>query len=159
MLFEELEIEMRDLLTTKFGEAVDVELEPEVELANKKPFIKPRVSIMYDQSEFEKSKTTQYIAQDETGRIVFLLRSRTLRGAKGIWTLANNVRKYIVGYQPKNWSKISLVKFSFVKRGEGLWEWTLIASSKAMIVEEHDEPTTPVFTGLTADFSDNQFNA
>lgn len=158
MLFEELEIELCDLLKTKLGNDVDVELEPEFEALNKTPFAKPRVSIMYDQSEFEKPKTTQYIAQDEVGRMVFIIRSRSLRGPKGIWTVVNNVRKYIVGYQPKNWNKITLVKFSFVKKEEGLWEWALLASSKAMIVEEHEEIMTPVYVTPTADFSNPDFN-
>lgn len=158
MQFEQLEIEIMNRLTTSLGANVEVELEPETESANKIPFAKPRISVMFDQSEYDTQNSTSSVVQDETCRLAVIIRSRLLRGPSGIYTVVENVRRSLVGYQPCNWSKIWLVKFTFLKRDTNLWEYVLLLSSKTMIVEEAPDETAPALTGATATYTDNQFN-
>ena len=158
MLFEQFEIDVRDQLIQSLGSGVEVELEPEVEGQNKTPFAKPRVSILFDQSEFEKQLSTQYIGQSETGRCAIIIRSRKLRGPDGIYTTTENVRISILGFAPTNWSKIWLQKFVFLKKENGLWEYALIIASKSMVVEDAPADTGPTLQSATATYTDSQYN-
>ena len=158
MFFEQLENDVKARLQTMMGSGVEVELEPETETANRTPFAKPRVSVMFDQSEFEKQKATGYIAQHETCRLAILIRCRLLRGDNGIYTTVENVRRYIAGYAPPNWSKMWLIKFQFLKRENNLWEYVLTVGSTSMIVEEDAPPTEPLLQSSTATYTDNSMN-
>lgn len=149
MFFEALENAIKTRLHAHFNGAVDVELEPETNGANTIPTEKGRVTVMYDQSDFEKQNTTAYISQHETAQIAIIIRSRKLRGQNGIYWIAEEIRKSITGYAPESWSKIWLRKMVFVRREMNLWEYSLLISSKSMIVEEHTEPTTPVLISAT----------
>ena len=158
MLFENFENDIKTKLQTDLGAAVNVEVEPQFEGENIQPFIKSRITIFLDQSEFDKTKTTQYIAQDENTKVFLLVRSRTLRGENGIYDLTEKIRKSIVGFQPLNWDKIWFVKISFDERFKAMWSYVVVVGSKSMIVEEIEEPVEIPLTQPSATFVDEQYN-
>lgn len=157
MFFEQLEIDIVNRLKYSLGSSVEVELEPENEASNKEPFAKPRVTTFFDKSTFEKQNSTMFVSQHETAQLAIYIRSRTLRGAKGIYTTAENVRRSIVGYAPSNWDKIWLVQFAFVKRNENLFHYALMVATKSTLTEESSPETGPPLIQGTNQFVDPQF--
>jgi hypothetical protein len=159
MQFEALENAIKTRLQTDLGSAVEVEVEPQFEGENIQPYIRPRITIFLDQSEFDKTKTTHYIAQDENAKVFLLLRSRRLRGENGIYDLVERIRKSIVGFKPAHWDKIWLVKIAFDERFRAMWSYVMVIGSRSMIVEDEDqEATSPILLEPMAEYTDNQYN-
>ncbi len=156
MFFEQLEKDIVTQLKFKLGNTIEVEVEPENEEKNKTPFAKPRVTTLFDNSSFEKPNSTGYISQHETATLAIYIRCRALRGPLGIYTLAENVRRAIVGFAPTNWDKIWLLKFSFVKREENLWHYAVMISTKSQIVEDQPLETGPALVSSTTNMDVQQ---
>lgn len=158
MNFEALENDLQIKLQADLGASVSVEVEPQLEAENTQPFVKPRVTIYLDQSEFEKTSSTVYIVQDENTKVILLVRARLLRGDNGVYDLIEKIRKSIVGFQPAGWSKLWLAKISLEERFKGMWCYAVAIAGKSMIVEEAEAPEGPLLTSPKAEFTDNQYN-
>lgn len=156
--YEELENELHGVLTDVFKDKVTVELEPEVQGKNTSPFVKSRVTIFLDQSEFSKVRSTHYISQDENTKVFLLVRGRVLRGEYGVYDICNQIRKCLVGFQPKGWDKIWLVKVGFDDRIAEMWHYTVVIATASKIVEEYDEPEIPKLTNPKVEHEDSEFN-
>ena len=157
MFFEKLETEIVARLKHSLGNSVDVELEPENEAANKVPFAKPRVTTMFDQSTFEKQASMQYVSQHETAQLAIYIRSRTLRGANGVYAVAEECRRSIVGFAPSDYSKIWMLKFTFVKREDNLFHYALLIATKCVIAEDATLETGPPFKQGENKYVDPQY--
>jgi hypothetical protein len=134
-----------------------VETEPEIEGENLPIITDPRVTIFLDQSEFNKTKNTHYIVQDEDIKVFLLVRARKLRGDGGVYQILELIRKALVGYIPEGFTKIWLVKIAFEKHERGIWNYTVVIGMNSLIAEETNDEL-PVLTAPTADFVDTNYN-
>jgi len=170
--YDQLENNFVDRLSPLSSGGIEVELMPETEL--QKAFVNPRITVSYFRSEFDdqpvkgepKSTSIGIISLNEYAETMFNIQVRKLRGAKGMSTLFEDLRKLLLGYQPQNWGRTFFKAFEFVEKNEdNVFYYALTVINQRNIFQAEEEglklinsdnlgyqevaPAEPPFTDLT----------
>jgi hypothetical protein len=121
---EQLENELVDrfyhdvdnLRTPKTGVFFDVAPLPECE-SDFKQGIKPKVYVMYDNSDYPESENLNMVVQEDKMKFGFEIHARTRRGDNGVFAVKQMIIAFILGYKPKGCDKFQLVSFSPLQGG------------------------------------------
>jgi Gp37 protein len=123
--------------------SVEVEAMPDREIDTTVPFNKPRVSIMYQHSQFSPSLggglpemfETDITLQDEFCEVHFVIRSRLLRGINGVYFIIAKVADLITGFKPTPWGRFYLKEITYLDNASGIWTWNMVFTARRPLVQ------------------------
>lgn len=141
----------------------DVEVMPDRESKYNKPSQNPRISILYESSEFSPdvvrgipaTLSTNDLVMTEYATLAIVFRARILRGAKGLHSVADQSRRWLMGFRPSDWGRIMPKDFSFTEFDGGIWVYTMHVVCTGMLVQDTpDQPTDglPLFKEGTINY-------
>lgn len=150
MRYSKLEDSIKTRLASLAALGFDVEVLPDTESKHKKPTNKPRISILYESSEFSpevvrgvpNTLSTNEAVLTEYATLAIVYRARTLRGPKGLHTVADHSRRLLMGYKPDGWRRILPKSYTFTEFESGIWVYTMHIVCTALVVQ--DEPDEPI---------------
>lgn len=146
--------------------AVEVEALPDTAAKMSRPFTKPRVTVAYRSSEFDREVVrglptqfaTSTAVQDEYASVEVVIQARTVRGDAGCHAIKNAVFQLLFGWEPKliadalpHWSKLTVESYRFVEQDEkaGLFTYAATFITRSMSVPFLQIPDTPLLNELT----------
>lgn len=145
---------LAQLNTGNLAATVDIEAVPETEADYEEPFIRPRISVSYQGSEFggQTAKAgyvtnlaTDVAAVDEFAEIHVVLRARLIRGDGGIYWLHEQVKRRLVGYYVPGWNRLFPREFLYLANKSGTWVYDLVLTVRRISVQDTPDNDT---TGL-----------
>lgn len=163
MNYGELEIEIVEAL--KPLEATIPELKvleiPENEAGFKVPYTSGRVTVAYTSSDYVgykqqdslPSKSLDGVNQIDHTSFAIEIQSRRLRGADGIYTIFEEIRKLLLGYRPLRgfMDPIRYKEFKFESFENGVWTFMLTVETAGHIVQDMTEGTEGGLTEVSFD--------
>lgn len=160
MSYEALESAiLAQLNTGDLAATVDIEAVPETEADYEEPFIRPRISVSYQGSEFggqtAKAGYPQNLAMDigatdEYAEIHVILRARLRGGQGGIYWLHEQVKDRLIGYYVPGWNRLFPREFMYLANKSGIWIYDLVLTTRRISVQKSpDNPTTGLPTFQT----------
>jgi hypothetical protein len=138
-----LDLKLADKISTN---KIEVELMPDDLNGFRRPIMKKtRISICYLDTDFDRTKSPEVVAQDATNKFGFFISSKNRRGADGVNESIHNVLKYLVGFKPLGHEKMTAVKVELYEREKdtNLWFARVELAAKYMQVEFNDDPAPP----------------
>jgi hypothetical protein len=158
----ELDIVARLVTLTNLHDAEVVPM-PENQAAFKTPYIKPRVTVSWNSSDFMNGKSgdrppgnaTDGIVQEETIDIHLEIQARDLRGTHGIYNLIEEAKKRLVNYEPLN-GELDKIKLKVIKYDafqDNVWTYLLVATTVGKVVGDYSDEDGPLLEELTFDQS------
>lgn len=150
-IYETIETEIKALLDGKAWDNCEIKTAIERSKDYEPPVTKILLVIQYAGSKFGASRTTNPIAQDETGSFNILLHSKKLRGAIGIYDFLSKVRQTLQGFQPTVSSRMELAPdkgVEFVEFNADLWQFAITFNTTWVAVQELDDSDDPTITEL-----------
>lgn len=139
----------------KVFESVNVEVEklPENHKNFKRPYEKAKITVGYKGSKWEKTKSTQQIAQDEKLTFELALQSKVLRGPRGLYNLKRLVTVALVGFAPTDCDRMTADESGMTGVTEtlvdGVWTYTMLFCTTTLTVEDFEEDLTVLLTKIT----------
>lgn len=137
-----LENEIKCWLDDIYPGEIDVIVAPEVHHEFKNPFEKPKITVIFALTKFEKQRDTSTVLQDEFNHVDIVIQSRYMRDKFGVYDLYEQIRRRV----HSRTSKIAGDKYqtvAFVPDGDNLDEnvWTYVyqVRVKSMVVESENE--------------------
>lgn len=133
---------------------IEVELLPETALAFKRPVQKKgRISICYMDTEYDRTKSPEVVAQDGYNKFAFFCVSKNRRGKAGVNDMIRIVLKYLIGYKPLGHEKLIAKKVELFMRepDTNLWMARVELSAKYMLIEFNDDPPAAAITEMKFD--------
>lgn len=131
---------------------LEVEVLPDTAGGFKRPILrKGRISICYLDTDFDRIKSPEVVAQDGFNKFGFFLAAKSRRGPGGINDLIRLVYKWYVGFRPMGHEKLISVKTELYQRetDTGLWFAKVELKAQFMLVEFNDDPALPNIAQMT----------
>lgn len=148
MNYEALEDEIVTRLTPFTTVGIAVTKLPETE-AQKQSVIpgQSRLTVIYAGSEYEGTRSTSQVSQEEKVFIQVLIESTFLRGPKGVYSLTDLVKKALTDFRPQNIKKLQVTKHHTIGQPEAvkennMWQYQVIFQGTNLHVEEYDQGDT-----------------
>lgn len=137
-------------LATKFGSDVDVYVLPDTVEDYNKTVKKPRVTVAYDRSEFSEPPAI-FGFQNEKVIFRLIVQSKTRKGTAGIFAVAADVLKYVVGQKFLALGEMYADKFELGEYSpeDKEWMYTLFVAANTILVRDVPETEDPVVTQIT----------
>lgn len=151
MDFGLVEIEIVDLLNTKITDPdVEVVALGENDADYTRPFGKSTATVAFSTEEPSPTSSSLDIVNQET-TVIFsvLIQSRNIRGEKGIYYVANLVKKYLIGYQPQDGDAFKYAGMRFEQKVKNGFEYSLDFRTRGMAIQEVIEEAGPQFKQVT----------
>lgn len=104
-----------------------------------KVFLNGEITVAYHSSKFdERNDIGLGSSQYEDITFILAIRSRKLRGAKGVYNIASIIRRYLVGFKPANYWPIKAVEMGLkdATREDQLWTYYATYQTRAIAVED-----------------------
>lgn len=145
MNYEALEDEIVERLQPFAEAGVSVERLPETEAEKTELGTgEARMTVIYAGSEYEGTKSTAQVSQDEKIFIQILIESTFLRGPKGIYTLTEILKKALTDFRPQRISKLQVSKHHTIgqpdaEKRNNMWQYQVIFQGTSVHVEEYDQ--------------------
>jgi hypothetical protein len=150
MNYEQLEDDIKDKLRADLPNTFNVIVMEDTELEAKRPRVKAEVAVAYYQSDYDKSKSTSLVHQDETLQLSLFFTCRTRRGETGIYALYELVRNSLLGWTPPQcMNPIQLKMMQFQNNVDGWFIYQLSIETDGVVVQEHIEESAPLSTEIT----------
>jgi len=133
---------------------VDVIVMPELEADRKRPVpTKAQFTVIYSCSEYGNVNSTAQINQNEDLYFTVLIESTFLRGAMGVYSLLNTLRKAIVGFKPTGCLRIQAVKHHTIgspdaQKIDNMWQDQAVFKTSTLLVEDYTEDVTALVTRI-----------
>lgn len=121
-----------------------------------KPFLNGQITVAYHSSKYEKPQSIgQGTSQYEMMKFIISIRSKSLRGDKGVYNIASIIRRYLVGFRPVNPLGFPLtadeMALKEATREDALWTYYITFDVKRLAVEETPEDTSALLALITFD--------
>jgi hypothetical protein len=137
--------------------SVEVEAMPERETDTVAPFDKPRITIMYQHSQFSPSLggglpemfETDIALQDEFCEVHFVIRSRLLRGSNGVYFIISKVADLITGFKPSPWGRFFIKTSGYLDNASGIWAWNMVFTARRPLVQAKTDDDGVNYPALT----------
>jgi hypothetical protein len=133
------------------GYTVQVLPENQDEYATK-PFLNGQITVAFHSSKYAGHNSVGLGAsQYEDVFFILAIRSKKLRGDKGIYNIASIVRRYLVGFNPAGFWPLSAQEMALKEatREDALWTYYMTFKTKALAVEEVEEDESALLALLT----------
>lgn len=151
--------DLEDAILSRLGTLepdVEIEAMPEKETDFQRPFVKPRVTISYQHSDFSGSLTrglpemfsTAEAFQYEYYEVHAVIRARLLRGDDGCYATIKKVTDALIGYEIPPWGRIFAKTLDYLDNAEGVWTWDLVLVAKRPFVQALTDDHGTEYPGL-----------
>lgn len=144
---ESIEQAVADRLAPFGTVGFNVRVLPEVQAEyDQKVFLNGEITVAYHSSKFdERNDIGLGSSQYEDIMIILAIRSRFLRGTKGVYNIASIVRRYLVGFRPAGYWPMKAVEMGLkdATREDALWTYYATYQTRAIAVQETDAETAP----------------
>ena len=138
---------LEDDIVTQLQSAISVDVAdviplPQDDGSNSRPSKKAQIIVAYDNSEYKEALSTLPMAQEEWIEFVVTIRSRTLRGDTGIYTMFAAVKLALIGFVPTNCEvPISGKWFGFPDVGtkgriDEVWTYEFHLRTKSTLIQD-----------------------
>ena len=106
-----------------------------------------RFTVIYAGSEYEGTKSTAQVSQDEKVFVQILIESTFLYGPKGVYNLLNLVKQAFTDFRPQNISKMQVSKHHTIgqpdaEKKNNMWQYQVIFQGNNVHVESYDPGET-----------------
>jgi hypothetical protein len=116
-----------------------VEGAPETEAEFKRNIERPRITVGYISSEYDKPKNNVY-SQDETICFAIVMRAKKLRDKEGMYDLIVATRRSLLGFRPTDNSReLYLCDTELVQHEDNTWMFSLTAKCRAVAIGNEGE--------------------
>lgn len=140
MNYEAIEDSIKNRLAAKLAAGIDAKVMEDTEADVNRPVTSPRATVCFFASDFDPSRSTAQISQDDTATFAIMITARKRRGLKGVYDIYNQCAKWLLGWTPTGCSqKIQFKKFQFELNEDGWYTFGLYLETKAMMVEDISE--------------------
>ena len=145
MDYELLEDEIVAILQPFAAVGVTVEKVPETESQRNQTLPgKARLTVIYAGSEYEGTRSTAQVSQNEKVFIQVLVESTFLRGPLGVYNLTNIVKRALTDTRPRNITKLQVTKHHTIgtpeaEKKNNMWQYQIIFQGTNLHVELHDQ--------------------
>lgn len=144
MKYWELEDDIVARLTASLSSVADIVALPDNQDANRRPTVKPRVTVSYFHSMFGEGRygdrlptlSTDGAVQEENIQFKVTIESKKRRGEGGLLELLTAVRQSVTGYEPRGLDKIKILEQKFEDFAENLWSYSVLFATKGIVIEE-----------------------
>jgi len=144
MDFGAIEQQITDHLLTKITDAdVDIIPVPEEDTEVAPRFAKRKIIVAFASEEAEPDENINTVVQDVNITFAVLLQGKLLRGEKGLYPLAERVKKALIGFTPDDCLKLTYSAHKFVKNENKIFEYVLDFKTISTRVEDIDDETSP----------------
>jgi len=118
---------------------------PDNEAEQKRSFPISKVFISCVGSDFGEDENTVMVIQEETIIFEAIVRTKSRRGDKGIFSVLSDVRKKLLGYKFPGCKKIIMIKSGYIDGGtQNDWNYMLSFSFRRKVIENLIEEDTPL---------------
>lgn len=145
MNYEALQDEIVSHLQVFQTVGVLVERLPEVE-SEKKQILptQARFTVIYAGSEYDGTRSTSHVSQNEKVFIQVLIESTFLYGPKGIYNLTDLLKRALTDFRPQKLSKLQVSKHHTIgqpdaEKKNNMWQYQVIFQGNNMHVEQYDQ--------------------
>jgi hypothetical protein len=107
MEYEQLENDIVARLTPGLP-GVEVSALPDTLVEFNKSFKTGKITVAYKGSKFNKAQSTNALSQQETVEFELIVQARLLRGATGVYTFLEQVKRLILGYKLTHTDRVYL---------------------------------------------------
>lgn len=151
MDFGAIETQISDYLNTKIVDAnINIIPIPEDDVEIQPGFGKRQIIVAFSSEEADPDENTSVVLQDVTITFSILLQGKLLRGETGLYPLAENVKKALIGFIPTDCRKLTYSNHRFVKNDKKIFEYVLDFKTISTRVEDvSDETSNNLFKGAT----------
>lgn len=151
---QEIVVRLADLATAN----IDVLQLPEVQAEYERPFQNARVTVAYKSSEFGDIKNAHHIVQDEKLQFELIIVCRKLRGAAGLHSVTEMVKRSLLGFMPTDCSKMRLAKNGFTdfQAESALWAYSMIFETTYRLVEAGEFELGPQLQQAFFEYNEEQ---
>lgn len=151
---QEIVVRLADLATAN----IDVLQLPEVQAEYERPFQNARVTVAYKSSEFGDIKNANHIVQDEKLQFELIIVCRKLRGAAGLHSVTEMVKRSLLGFMPTDCSKMRLTKNGFTdfQAESALWAYSMIFETTYRLVEAGEFELGPQLQQAFFEYNEEQ---
>ena len=136
------------------GYTVQVLPENQADYATK-PFINGQITVAYHSSKYgDTNSIGQGVSQYEMMKFIIAIRSKKLRGDKGIYNIVSIIRRYLVGFRPleNSWAMTAdEMALKEASREDALWTYYIMFDLKRLAVEETPADESALLALLTFD--------
>lgn len=163
MTYQELEQAVAALLNPLSEQGFRVDPMPE-RLAdlNLKRHEKGAVTIFYEESNFEDSKSIDFIVQPERVHLLLICSAPQLRGEFGLYELIRKIKALLIGADAPPFKRFRLVSDkvgSPFGQEENLWHRTITVMTERDYIQEYEEPEPQgYFAGATIETNFGTYN-
>ena len=157
MDYEIAEDSIRNRLADKLAEGIDAKVMEETEAEVERPITAPRATVCFFSTDYDQSRSTGEISQEETVTFVIMITARRRRSGKGVYDIYNQCRAALLGWTPEGCThKIQFKQFKIELNEGGWFTYGLYLETRGMIVEditeiEELEASMPTFQEITFD--------
>lgn len=113
--------------------------------------VKPRVEVVFTGSTFEPTYNAQNVMHREKLSMQIQIISRNLRGSKGAYDIATDVKRLIVGFKPfPNTEKLQIIKTELYRPQERGGDFVVVieTSTVGYVLEYSPADTNPLITQI-----------
>lgn len=149
MNYETAETEIADKLKTNATliSIADVFVLPDDVADYKTPTIKGLVTTVFLGEKFDSNQSIGQASQHSTVTFNISVQARKMRGSKGIYVIAEEVKKTLEGFAPSDCGILTLSEHDFSGYQNDVWEHSLTFSCRSLRVQEYpnslpDDPVT-----------------
>jgi hypothetical protein len=163
MNYEQAETDIYTRLLPFQGANIEVVKLPETQEDFKRPFAKAKFTVGYKGSKWKDPQSTGHISQVEELLFEIAIQSRTLRGAKGLYSLKKLLTQALVGFTPTDCDKIYAKESGMTGVSEtlndGVWTYCVIVACTTLSVEDFEEDLSVILSRITTNREDENGNA
>jgi len=120
-----------------------------------KPFLNGQITVAFHSSKYGKTNAIgQGVSQYETTKFIIAVRSKKLRGDKGIYNIVSIIRRYLVGFRPveNSWAMTAdEMALKEATREDALWTYYITFDVMRLAVEETPSDDSALLALLTFD--------
>lgn len=152
MNYEQAEDDIYNRLLPFEGADIEVAKLPESQADFKRPYVKAKFTIGYKGSKWKDPRSTSHISQEEEVIFEIAIQSRTLRGAKGVYTLKRLLTQALVGFQPTDCDRMYAKESGMTgdaTLADGVWSYSALFACTTLSVEDFEEDLTVILQKIT----------
>ncbi len=141
--FGAIEVQIATHLQTKITDNdVDIVAVPEEDTQIAPAFGKRKIIVAFASEDAEPDENIGPVVQDVTITFSVLLLGKLLRGEKGLYPLAEAVKKTLTGFVPNDCRKLTYAGHKFVKNEEKVFQYVLDFKTISTRVEDTEDETS-----------------
>lgn len=141
--------QLQNAISGAFGVgSVEVVPMPDTEAEYRKPFVKPRLTVIFTGAKFGTRTGPDPVRQLETVALQVNIQAKRLYTNEGIYPLVEATRLALLGFRPEDCQPMTLVEVSPVSHDIGTYEYVLLFEATRPAHQFHGPPDASLIKQL-----------